>query len=316
MGIDRADGRLAIRAAAWALAVAILVFAFKLGAWWLTGSVALYSDALESVVNIGAAIVALLALTYSARPADHNHPYGHSKAEYLSAIFEATLIVVAAGAIVWQAVARLRDATIPTLTPTAIGFSVVATAINATLAAFLVRSGRRHRSPALVADGQHLITDVATSVGVLAGVGVAWATGFWVLDPVIAIAVAVNIVWVGWKLLRDSFGGLMDEGLDADVLAGLQGALESEMDGAIEIHDLKARPAGPRTFVEFHLVVPSAMTVEQAHKICDHLEEVVRRTIPGAQPLIHVEPEGEAQHGGVSLGPRPQHDSAGKTASR
>lgn len=289
------------RAAAWSLGVAVAVLGLKLVAWKWTGSVALYSDALESLVNVGAAATALLALRYSARPADENHPYGHTKIEYFSAVLEGILIVAAALAIVRAAAPRFAAPTPPDLTAIGIGCSVAATGINGLLSWFLVRAGRRHRSPALVADGHHVFSDVVTSAGVLVGLGLGVATGQWWLDPLIAILVAANILFVGWRLVRSSFGGLMDEGLEPEDLARLRPALEGAMTGAIEIHGLRSRRAGPTTFLEFHLVVPKEMTIARAHEICDRLEEEIERILPGAEPAIHVEPEGEAAHGSFVL---------------
>jgi cation diffusion facilitator family transporter len=285
------------RAAAWSLGIAIAVLALKIGAWYWTGSVALYSDALESIVNVAAAGAAFLALRYSARPADENHPFGHSKIEYFSAVLEAALIVVAALAIIGAAIPRFERPVAPDLTPLGIGLSIFASIVNATLAWFLVRAGHRHRSPALVADGHHVYTDVATSVGVLLGLGAAWFTGAWWLDPMIAILVAVNILWVGGQLLRRSFSGLMDEGLPEEDLETLRPALEESMGDAIEIHAMRSRRSGPTTFLEFDLVVPAQMTVEQAHAICDRLESTIAARMPGAIAVIHVEPEGEMAHG-------------------
>ena len=285
------------RAAAWSLGVAIAVLALKFGAWYWTGSVALYSDALESIVNVAAAGAAFFALWYSARPADANHPFGHSKIEYFSAVLEAALIVVAAFAIIGAAVPRFDRPVAPDLTPLGIGLSILASAVNGTLAAFLVRAGRRHRSPALIADGHHVFTDVATSAGVLVGLAAAWFTGAWWLDPMIAILVAVNILWVGAQLFRKSFSGLMDEGLPEEDLEPLRPALEGAMGDALEIHAMRSRRSGPTTFLEFDLVVPGDMTVERAHEICDQLESTIAERMPGAIAVIHVEPEHEAAHG-------------------
>ena len=285
------------RAAAWSLGVAIAVLALKFGAWYWTGSVALYSDALESIVNVAAAGAAFFALRYSSRPADTNHPFGHSKIEYFSAVLEAALIVVAAIAIIGAAVPRFDRPIAPGLTSIGIGLSVLASVVNGTLAWFLVRAGRRHRSPALVADGHHVYADVATSAGVLLGLGAARVTGAWWLDPMIAILVAVNILWVGGQLLRKSFSGLMDEALPEEVLEPLRPALEEAMGAAIEIHAMRSRRSGPTTFLEFDLVVPGQMTVEQAHAICDRLESTIAVRMPGAIAVIHVEPEGEPAHG-------------------
>ncbi|PZA08381.1 MULTISPECIES: cation diffusion facilitator family transporter [unclassified Meiothermus] len=291
-------------AARLSLGAGVGVFGLKWLAFKLTGSVALYSDALESIVNIVAAGAALIAVGVSKRPPDANHPYGHTKAEYFSAVLEGILIALAALAIVIEAWHRLFAPTPPQSVGLGLSLSVGASALNGLLAWFLIRSGRAHRSPALVADGQHLFADVLTSLGVLAGVGLAWLTGWWVLDPLLAMAVAVNILWIGWRLVRDSVGGLMDEALPEAQMGRLQEVIRGHLkdwqaDGKVlEVHDLRSRRAGPRTFVEFHLVVPGSLTVEEAHRICDRLEEGLRERVPGVQVTIHVEPEWKAKHSG------------------
>jgi cation diffusion facilitator family transporter len=299
MSVDARDSRLPIRAAAISLGVGIAVLILKFAAYFWTGSVALYSDALESMVNVGAAAAALLAVWYGSRPPDHDHPYGHDKSEYVSAVIEGSLIVVAAVAIVHEAWPRLFNPRPADMTLLGVVFSIAASLVNALLAGFLIRTGKRHRSPALVADGRHVRTDVVTSAGVLLGLALGWVTGVWRLDAAVAILVAFHIVWVGWKLLRNSIGGLLDEGLAPGALAKLRAVLEREMEGALEIHALKTRAAGPRTFIEFHLVVPSGMTVDEAHRICDRLERAIEIHRPGAQPLIHIEPEHERLHAGI-----------------
>jgi len=256
-----------------ALALSLVVAGVVLGLKWLayalTGSVALYSDALESIVNIVAAGSALIAVLVSRRPADSNHPYGHTKAEYFSAVLEGVLIVLAALAIVREAWPRLFAPQPIGGLDTGLLISLGASTINAGLGWFLIRTGRKARSPAVVADGQHILADVLTSVGVLLGIGLAWLSGWWVLDPLLAIAVAFNILWVGWRLVRDSVGGLMDESVSEAELADIRNTLSYTLEGlasegrVLEIHDLRTRRAGPRTFVEFHLVVPGHTSVEQ-----------------------------------------------------
>ena len=282
--------------------VGLVVFGLKWLAYKLTGSVALYSDALESIINIVAAGAALIALLVSRRPADQNHPYGHTKAEYFSAVLEGVLIVLAASTIVLEAWHKLlAPQAIPKL-GAGLLVSLLASGLNAVLAGFLIRSGRRTRSPALVADGQHILSDVVTSVGVLVGVGLAWLTGFWLLDPLLAIAVALNILWVGWRLMRDSVGGLMDEAVPDAEMIQIRSALTHTLSGfaqdgkVLEVHDLRTRRAGPRTFVEFHLVVPGRMSVEQAHRICDQIETNLKTEVGDVQTTIHVEPDKKAKH--------------------
>lgn len=285
--------------AAGSIVVALAVMGVKYLAYRKTGSVALYSDALESIVNVVTAIVALVTIRISARPADRRHQFGHHKAEYFSAVLEGALIIVAALLILreaYDAVLRPR-----TMTEPAAGMliSLVATALNTAWATFLVVWGGRRRSPALVADGWHLATDVATSVGVLIGLLLALWTGWAILDPILAAAVAVNILWTGWRLTRQSVSSLMDEAVAGDVARRIRAVIKDNAEGAIEVHDLRTRSAGPASFIEFHLVVPGGMTVTEAHRICDRLEAAIGQEIAGAEVLIHVEPEGEARHTGV-----------------
>ena len=281
-----------------AVGLGVIILGLKLAAYWLTGSVALLSDALESVVNVVAASAALIAIRAAAQPPDANHPFGHSKIEYLSAVLEGILIVLAALLIGERAWERLQTPSPLSGLGWAALIALAASALNAGLAAFLLRVGRRERSPALVADGLHLWTDVVTSVGVLLGIGLAWLTGWWVLDPLLALLVALNILRVGWRLLRDSVGGLIDESLPDAEVERLQRVIEQVMTGALEVHDLRTRQAGRQTFVTFHLVVPSAMPVTQAHDICDRLESAIHKALPGSFTTIHVEPEDKAHHKG------------------
>lgn len=290
------------------LAVAGVVFGLKWLAYMLTGSVALYSDALESIVNIVAAGTALIAVQVSRRPADNNHPYGHTKAEYFSAVLEGVLIVLAAIAIVREAWPRLFAPQPIQGLSAGLLIALGASGINTALGLFLIRNGRKARSPAVVADGQHILTDVLTSVGVVLGIGLAWLSGWWVLDPLLAMAVAINILWVGWRLVRDSIGGLMDESASETELAEIHSALNYALEGlaaegrVLEIHDLRTRRAGPRTFVEFHLVVPGQTSVELAHQICDRLENALQASLAGVTTTIHVEPDHKAKHSTFRIG--------------
>jgi cation diffusion facilitator family transporter len=285
--------------AAGSLVIAAAVLALKLGAWWVTGSVALLADALESVVNVAAAGAALLAVQYSALPADANHPYGHTKAEYFSAVLEGALIIVAALAILHAAWGAYLDPRPPEDAVVGLLISAAATAINAGWATLLRREGRRFRSPALLADARHLMADVVTSLGVLVGVGAVALTGRLWLDPLIAALTAANILWSGWYLMRESVGGLMDEAVEPGLLARIRGAVSASAEGAIEAHDLRTRHAGRLTFIEFHLVVPGSLSVDDAHVICDRIEAALKAEIEGATITIHVEPEGKAKHHGV-----------------
>jgi cation diffusion facilitator family transporter len=285
--------------AAGSIVVGIVVLALKYTAYVLTGSVALLSDAIESIVNVATAVVALLAVRWSGMPADAGHPYGHHKAEYFSAVVEGVLIVIAALAI-------LREAYFGYLAPKSLdapwqGLAVngLASLVNAVWSWVLIRQGRRLQSPALMADGRHLSTDVLSSVGVLAGVALAAVTGWRMLDPALAAAVAFYILWSGWRLMKDSVGGLMDEAVPPETLAHIREIISTNADGAIEAHDLRTRHAGRMMFIDFHLVVPSSMSVAVAHDICDRLERTIRAEFPDALISIHVEPDNQAKHSGI-----------------
>jgi cation diffusion facilitator family transporter len=283
------------------IVVAAAVMGLKYLAYWVTGSVALYSDALESIVNLITAGVALYAIHLSAQPADRRHQFGHHKAEYVSAVLEGVLIVVAALLIFREAYDAFLNPRTLNEPMRGLAINGLATALNAGWSYFLLTWGRRQRSPALVGDGWHLLTDVATSVGVLAGLALATATGWQVLDPALAALVAANILWAGWRLVSQSVSGLMDEAVTADVAGHIRDVISSNAEGAIEAHDVKTRAAGRVTFIEFHLVVPGSMTVATSHDICDRIEAALTQAVPGAQVLIHVEPEGEAKQTGVPV---------------
>jgi len=281
------------------LLIAIAVLAMKVVAAWLTGSVALFADALESVVNVTAAGAALFAIRFSAMPPDANHPYGHAKVEYFSAVLEGALIIAAALAILQQAWGSLSALHAPFSAASGLAVSAVAALINGIWATILSRRGGALKSPALLADARHLKADVVTSVGVILGVGLVAATGILWLDPLLAALTAVNILWSGWQLLRESVGGLMDEAVPDAALARIRDIITREAIGAIEAHDLRTRHAGRWTFVEFHLVVPGGMSVSDAHGICDRVEAALKDDFGNAIISIHVEPDAKAKHKGV-----------------
>lgn len=279
--------------------IGLTVLGLKLMAWRLTGSVALYSDALESLVNVAASAIAFLALRLSAKPADDRHPYGHQKIEYIAAVGEGALIVVAA-VLVFHAAWRQFVVPQPfVLEPVGVALNIGAAVLNGGWSWLLLREGKRLRSPALVADGRHLQSDVVSSLGVLVALLVAVQTGLAWLDPLIAGAVALNILYSGWRLMQASFGGLMDEAASPEELERIRAIIAEQADGAIEAHDLRTRHAGRTTFVEFHLVVPADMRVDAAHDICDRIEEALRAALPSASITIHVEPETKAKHKGI-----------------
>ncbi len=281
------------------LMVGLVVLALKLIAWRMTGSVALYSDAMESIVNVATALAALVAVRIALRPADANHPYGHHKAEYFAAVMEGVMIVVAALLILhkaWQGVLAPQPLDAPV---EGLAINAAASVLNGLWCWVLIRQGRKLRSPALEADGRHLFTDVVSSIGVIVGVALAVATGWLVLAPLLAALVALNILWSGWKVTKESMSGLMDEAAPDDMLAAIRGVISREAVGALEAHDVRTRVAGRVTFIDFHLVVPGDSTVEAAHNICDRIEAVLKDEVPGAQITIHIEPEHKAKHCGV-----------------
>lgn len=280
------------------IAVGVIVLGLKYLAYWTTGSIALYSDALESLVNIATAIATLLAVRLSAQPADANHPYGHHKVEYFSAVFAGVLIVLAAMMILREAWDAWQNPRMPDAPALGLAISMVATALNAGWAMTLLRTGRRHGSPALEADGRHLMADVVTSLGVILGIALAVVTDRPELDPALAALVALNVLWSGWTVIRDSLGGLMDEAAPNAMQERIRDTISANAQGALEAHDLRTRQAGPAVFVDFHLVVPGGMTVADSHEICDRIEAALKGEFGDARITIHVEPDEKAKHAG------------------
>lgn len=281
--------------------VSILVLALKYLAYLLTGSIALYSDALESLVNVATAVSAVVALRVSAKPADAAHPYGYAKAEYFSAVVVGVLIVVAALTIFREVYTGWFEKTTLNAAPAGLAVNAAAGVINLVWWAVLMREGRRARSPALIADGRHLLTDVLSSAGVLVGVFLAVATGWEKLDLILAALVAVNILWSGWSVLRESVGGLMDHAVPEETLGLIRRRIAAEATGAIEAHDLRTRQAGRMIFVDFHLVVPGEMPVCEAHAICDRIEDALEAEVSDILVNIHVEPEAKAKQQGIPV---------------
>ncbi len=289
----------ATRIAAGSIFVGLVVLALKGAAWWLTGSAALYSDALETVVNVAASVIALYALHVASRPADREHPFGHAKAEFLAAAVEGALILGAAASILagaWQAWLHPHPLGMPLR---GLALNGVATVINLGWAYMLLRTARIARSPALAADGRHLLADVATSVGVALGVALVVVTGRLWLDAAVAAATAIYVVWSGLRLISSSVGGLMDEAPDQATIDRIRAVISANAEGAIEAHDLRTRQAGRQSFLEFHLVVPGTMPVAEAHDICDRIEGAFRTEMAHLIVNIHVEPEHKAKHHGV-----------------
>jgi cation diffusion facilitator family transporter len=279
-----------IRFALLSVVAALVTIGLKGGAYLLTGSVGLLSDALESFVNLIAAIVALLALSVALRPADHEHAYGHTKAEYFSSGFEGALIVVAAASIVVAGIRRLLDP-LPIEQP-GLGLAItgVATAINLVVAQVLLRAGRRHESITLEADAQHLMADVWTSLGVIIGVGAAAATGWLRLDAMVAMAVGLNVLFSGVRLLRRSMLGLLDTSLPEETLTTIKSILESHASAGVRYHALRTRQAGARRFISFHILVPGGWTVQRGHDLLETIEERIREAVPRSVVDTHLEP--------------------------
>ena len=275
------------------LAGGVAVLGLKWVAYELTGSVALYSDALETLVNVAAAVSMLAAIRLALRPADDDHPFGHSKVEYFAVAFEGVLVAAAAVAIGLEVLERLQVERPLEALGTGAALATAAAVVNGALATMLVRVGRATRSPALVADGRHLWTDVVTTAGALTGAGMAHLTGLLWLDPVVALGVACHILWVGYRLIADSVAGLMDAAMRPEEVARVEALVEANRGGSLEAHDVRTRRAGQRVFVELHLVVMGATTVAAAHRICDRIEGAIEEAYPRAHVTIHVEPEGE-----------------------
>ena len=272
------------------VATSVVTIVLKFLAYYFTGSVGLLSDAVEAVVNIVAAMVALAVLAYSAAAPDREHNFGHEKAQYFSSGIEGALIFVAAGAIVWAAIPRLMSPQPIEQVGLGIVLSILASAANAGCAWLMLRAAREHRSITLEADARHLLTDVWTTAGVLVGVLLVQWTGWLLLDPLVAIAVAVQILWTGWSLMARSFQGLMDRAIpdsDRDVIVSILERLRHE---GCDYHALRTRVSGAKSFVDVHVLVPGSMTVQQGHDMAEALENEVRERLPHAELLTHLEP--------------------------
>jgi cation diffusion facilitator family transporter len=276
---------------AWlSIGAAITTIALKAIAYWLTGSVGLLSDALESLVNLVAAVAALAALTLASRPADAGHAFGYSKAEYFSSALEGVLILLAALSIVITAAPRLFAPQPVEQLGWGLMISMVAAAVNGLTALALLRAGKRLRSIALKADGHHLLTDVWTSVGVLIGLLAVQLTGWLILDPLIAIGVAINILWAGFRMLRETGSGLLDAALSSEDQAIIHQVLEEYEMSGIQFHALRTRLAGSRRFVTMHVLVPGDWTVQRGHDVCEKIEVAISHSLPGTHTITHLEP--------------------------
>jgi len=277
---------------AWlSIAASLTTMALKFGAWGLTGSVGLLSDAAESMVNLTAGCIALLALTVAMRPADERHAYGHDKAEYFASGAEGILILVAAGGIAYAAVGRLFDSQPLESLGLGLPVALAASAINLLVARIMLRSARHFDSITLEADAKHLMTDVWTSVGVVGGLVVVWAVPEWrILDPLMALVVAVHIVASGMELIKRSLHGLLDHALPAEEMAAVHESICLATGKDAVYHGLRTRKSGSRRFIDFHLLVPGAMTVQQSHSLTEDIERAIAARLERVQVTIHVEP--------------------------
>lgn len=279
------------RMAVLSIATSIATLSLKFGAYFMTGSVSLYSDAVESMVNLVAATVALVVLIIAERPSDESHPWGHEKAMYFSSGLEGALILVAAISIAWAAVQRLIAPELPGDLAAGIGISLVATGLNAGVALVLMRFARRHDNIVLEADAHHLLTDVWTSVGVVAALAVLIFMPEWkILDPIVALLVAANIVKTGISLMRRSADGLMDAALPREELDAIETAIKQTLPQFTQYSALRARKSGSSRHVEFKLLVPPEMPAVASHALCDALEVAISRVFDKTSTVIHVEP--------------------------
>lgn len=276
---------------AWlSIAAALSTILLKGVAWWMTGSVGLLSDALESFVNLAGALMALAMLSLAAMPADEDHAHGHGKAEYFSSAFEGFLILIAALCIAYAAVERLLHPQPIEAVGIGLAVSVVASLINFATAHTLMKVGRQHNSITLEAGAHHLLTDVWTSAGVIVGVALVWLTDWLWLDPVIALFVAANIVWTGWQLLQRSAAGLMDASIPGEQLKAVETVLDEYRNQGLDFHALRTRQAGTRAFITLHVLVPGAWTVQLGHDWLERIEADIRAAAPNAHVTTHLEP--------------------------
>ncbi len=272
------------------IAAAVATIGLKGAAWALTGSVGLLSDALESFVNLAGALMALWMMWLSEQPADADHAWGHGKAEYFSSAFEGFLIFLAAVSIAVSAVLRLMNPKALEAVAIGLGVSVAASVINFAVARVLAKVGKAHHSVILEADAHHLMTDVWTSVGVIVGVGLVALTGWLWLDPVLALLVAANILFTGWKLMKRSASGLMDSALPQEMVAKVEALLEPYRKQGLGFHALRTRQAGSRAFVTLHVLVPGSWTVKEGHDLVERIEVEMLALLPNGHVTTHLEP--------------------------
>ena len=262
----------------------------KLGAFFLTNSVSLLSDALESFVNLLAATITFFMIKLSMKPPDETHPYGHSKAEYISSIAEGFFIILAATAIIYTATMRILNPAPLEAPGLGLLFSIVASGINLVVGMILIKNGKQRRSLALEADGHHLMTDVYTTAGVLIGLSIVYMTKFYILDPIIAILVGLNIIFAGITIVQKSLGGFMDSSIEKPYLTSIHNTFAHYRTNTIEFHGLRTRQAGSRIFISFHVLVPGAWTVQQGHSFAEEVEKKIHASIPNSTITTHIEP--------------------------
>ncbi len=283
--------RLKLARYAWlSIGAALATIGLKTSAYLLTGSVGLLSDAIESLVNFSAALLALYVIRVGARPPDEQHAYGHEKAEYFSSGAEGGMIVIAAVTIVWVCIRRLIEPQEIDQVDLGIGVSFLATMINLVVARVILAAGRRYRSIALEADAHHLMTDVWTSGGVIAGVGLVGLTGWNVLDPILGLGIAFHVAWVGVGLLRRSILGLMDTALPSEDIAKIQAILDANSSEKVQYHALRTRQSGARSFVSLHIQVPGNWSVQRGHDLAEKMEAEIRQALPLVTVFTHIEP--------------------------
>lgn len=296
MDRDAPEGEAALdgsasRYALLALGVAVVVLLTKLAAWWLTDAVVLLADAMESGLDLVTASLLVFSVRLAASPPDEGHPWGHGKAEYFSAGIQGAFIVAAAIGIGVEAGRRLLEGVVPASLGAGVVLSAFATGLNIALAITMLRAGKRLRSPALVTDGWHNMTDVLNTVGGWLGLLLAWITGWWILDPVVAVLVGVSVLATGLSLLRDAVDGLMDRAIATDELEQLEQALRAVLEGRrARMERLRARRSSNRIFADCVLRVPGELSVAEAHQVCDQLEEAAAAAFPGTTLHIHMEP--------------------------
>lgn len=289
------------RLATGSLVIGVLALGLKAAAWRVSGSSALYSDALESLVNVFAALMVLIALKAAAKPADSEHPYGHAKAELLSAVAEGGLIIFAAVLILERAWQTLLAPHLPDAPWLGLGLNAGGGVVNALWALVLGRTGAIRRFPALAADQAHLVADAVTTIGIVLGLSFAVVADMPVLDPLIAVAIAGQIAVMGGRTVMRALSLLLDRAPPPEMVARIRHLVSLHAVGAIEAHDMRIRQAGQSSFLEFHLVVPGAMSVAESHAICDRIERVLKQEMPGVIITIHVEPDHKAKHEGIMV---------------